>query len=80
MAHGKILIDEDRCKGCELCIHACPQKILVSSSKINRKGFHAVEVSSPEKCTGCGFCYDTCPDVVIEVYQKRGPREKVERA
>lgn len=70
MAIGKIIIEENRCKGCELCIHVCPQKILQLSSKINKKGFHPIEVTDEKKCTGCSLCYTICPDIVISVYRE----------
>jgi 2-oxoglutarate ferredoxin oxidoreductase subunit delta len=34
-----ILIERDLCKGCELCVHACPQKILGMGQEINAKGY-----------------------------------------
>lgn len=76
MAKGAISIEEDRCKGCELCIFVCPQKILQVSPKINKKGFHPVEVSNAKDCTGCGLCYSICPDVVITVYRETSRREE----
>lgn len=80
MAKGKILLDTDRCKGCALCIQACPQEILVSASTLNKKGFYPVEVASPELCTGCALCYQMCPDMVIAVYQEKAQERKVEMA
>jgi 2-oxoglutarate ferredoxin oxidoreductase subunit delta len=51
MSKGLIKINEERCKGCQLCISACPVKILAShQSKINSKGFRPVYVTHPEKC------------------------------
>lgn len=64
---AKITIDAGRCKGCGLCIDACPKKILKASDKINAKGYHAVECAEPEKCIGCASCYMMCPDCVITV-------------
>ncbi len=65
----KIVIDEERCKGCELCLEACPQKIIIMSEGFNKKGYHPARQINPEKCTGCTFCALTCPDVAIEVYK-----------
>lgn len=64
---AKVTIDTDRCKGCGLCIDACPKKVLGKSEHLNIKGYHAAEPKEPEKCIGCGFCYTMCPDCVITV-------------
>jgi 2-oxoglutarate ferredoxin oxidoreductase subunit delta len=65
---ARIYIDEDRCKGCELCTTACPKKIVVmSKDKINKKGFKPAMGIEMEKCIGCGFCAAMCPDLCIKV-------------
>ena len=59
---------EDRCKGCGLCVSACPKKIiLLRSGKLNAKGFHPAGIDEMDKCTGCASCAVICPDTVIEV-------------
>ncbi len=35
---GDIVVDIERCKGCELCVVACPQDTIALSDKINKKG------------------------------------------
>ena len=65
---AKITINENACKGCELCTAACPKKIIVmAADKLNAKGFHPAQVLEPDKCIGCGFCAVACPDVAITV-------------
>ncbi|MEG1612879.1 MAG: 4Fe-4S binding protein [Clostridia bacterium] len=65
---AKIIISKEACKGCGLCVLACPKKILaISASESNDKGYYIVEVQNPEKCIGCAACAITCPDCVIEV-------------
>lgn len=72
MKMGKIIIDEKLCKGCTLCVHACPFHLIHISDRINPKGYYAAEFIDPEgKCTGCALCAITCPDVVIEVYKEK---------
>ena len=63
----KIVVERDRCKGCELCVNACPQKILTMSEEINVKGYFFAKVAEPHRCIGCRMCAITCPDVAIEV-------------
>lgn len=65
---AKITIDEERCKGCELCLAVCPKKILGLAERINSQGYHFVEIKD-DGCIGCAFCARICPDVVIEVYR-----------
>lgn len=60
-------IDQERCKGCGLCIDACPKNVLGFSEGFNAKGYHPAEVKNLNDCIGCGFCYQMCPDVCIEV-------------
>ena len=64
----KVTFNTDRCKGCGLCVDACPKKILVLSPDVlNRKGFHPAQIADQEKCIACAFCATVCPDVVITV-------------
>lgn len=60
-------IDQERCKGCGLCIDACPKQVLGFSESYNSKSYHPAEVQNQEACIGCGFCYSMCPDVCITV-------------
>jgi 2-oxoglutarate ferredoxin oxidoreductase subunit delta len=62
-----VAIDRNRCKGCELCVGACPQQVLRMSSHINVKGYFPAEVGEPYRCIGCRMCALTCPDVAIEI-------------
>ncbi len=65
---SKVTIDENRCKGCGLCVRACPKKIVaISKTKLNDKGYHPAEVIDMSQCIGCASCARTCPDVVITV-------------
>jgi 2-oxoglutarate ferredoxin oxidoreductase subunit delta len=66
-AAGTVLIDVERCKGCELCIAACPPSVLSMSTKLNASGFSYPELSNG--CTGCTACQLVCPDYVFEVYR-----------
>ena len=64
----KLTFKEELCKGCGLCVNACPKGILqLSKTKLNSKGHMPVEQTEPEKCIGCAFCAMMCPDCVIKV-------------
>lgn len=63
-----IRIKEKVCKGCGLCVTACPKKIIaLSKEKINEKGYHPAELIEADKCIGCKSCAIMCPDVAIIV-------------
>ena len=68
---GAVIIDQDRCKGCELCVHVCPQHVLRMETELyNRRGYHPVLLDESEnQCTGCAVCALICPDVVFTVYR-----------
>lgn len=68
---GAIEIDIDKCKGCELCIPACPTEVISLSDDVNVKGYHYAYMKNPDACTGCMNCAIVCPDGVITVYRKR---------
>jgi 2-oxoglutarate ferredoxin oxidoreductase subunit delta len=66
---GDVIIDIEKCKGCELCIDACPQVTLALAPRINQKGYHfAIKVQ--DNCTGCLNCALVCPEAIISVYRK----------
>jgi len=65
----KVVFSEDRCKGCELCVAVCPQKIIFMADRMNSRGFRPATVIEMDKCTGCTLCARVCPDTVIEVYR-----------
>lgn len=59
----------ERCKGCELCTRACPQKIIKIGTKFNIKGYRAAICVDESKCSGCTLCARTCPDLVIRIHK-----------
>jgi len=75
----RLLIDEARCKACELCVAVCPAGILRLGHALNRKGYHPVEVANQEECTGCKACALMCPDVAIEINRAVDPAHSKKR-
>ena len=63
-----VVIDKNHCKGCELCVRACPQKILSMSKEITLRGYFYAQMHDPSRCIGCRICAITCPDVAITVH------------
>lgn len=65
---ARIIINQDGCKGCEMCVNVCPRKIIaLDKDKINVKGYHPAQLLDEEKCTGCCSCAMMCPDCAIVV-------------
>jgi 2-oxoglutarate ferredoxin oxidoreductase subunit delta len=64
---GLIRIDQERCKGCSLCIEFCPKQAVFLSEKLNLKGYYVADFEENKGCTGCALCAVICPDAAIEV-------------
>ena len=65
---NKVTFNTDLCKGCGLCVRACPKNVLaLSRTKLNAKGYHPAEVVNAEACIACASCARTCPDVAIRI-------------
>lgn len=71
---GAVVVDTDRCKGCALCVSACPQGVFVLANRVNVHGYPYVEPAQIDKCTGCTSCAIVCPDACITVYRKKMER------
>ena len=61
------VIENDRCKGCGLCVIVCPKKVLEISEKVNTKGYFPAYQARPEDCIYCAMCCTMCPDVAITI-------------
>ena len=67
---GKVVINQDLCKGCGLCVSVCPKNVLeLDMNTINAKGYSPSSAVRPNECIACGNCAITCPDSVISVYK-----------
>ena len=68
--YGAVEIDDERCKGCNLCVVACPVDVLLlKETEVNNRGYHYAYTRNPENCIGCASCAMVCPDACIEVYR-----------
>ncbi|MEG1528381.1 MAG: 4Fe-4S binding protein [Clostridia bacterium] len=63
----QVKISFEVCKGCGLCVKACPKKVLAIGEKSNRAGYFVAQVANPEQCIGCCACAYMCPDSAVEV-------------
>ena len=65
---AKVTFDVDACKGCGLCVKACPKNLLeLNIEKINQKGHHPAEITNEDECVACCSCAMMCPDCIITI-------------
>ncbi|HEX3663216.1 MAG TPA: 4Fe-4S dicluster-binding protein [Acidobacteriaceae bacterium] len=58
---GSLRIDTDECKGCGLCIEACPPRAIQLNERLNPYGYRTASYLGAG-CTGCGMCFLVCPE------------------
>jgi NAD-dependent dihydropyrimidine dehydrogenase PreA subunit len=58
---GQLRVDEEECKGCGLCIEACPPKVISLSERLNHYGYRTAFYRG-NGCTACGICFMVCPE------------------
>lgn len=66
---AKVKIDQERCKGCLLCLSVCPKKSLMVEQKLNRRGVKPAKFKEGAECIGCAMCAIICPDACIEIIE-----------
>ena len=79
---GSVDLNSDECKGCGLCVEACPPKVLQLAASLNRHGYHLVAYTGTG-CTGCGICFFACPEpgaIVVLRAKANGTRPLAEAA
>ena len=68
---GAVVVNKERCKGCNLCVIACPNDVLeLHPREVNNKGYHFVYMKNPDECIGCTSCGLVCPDGCLTIYRK----------
>ncbi|MCI7071481.1 MAG: ferredoxin family protein [Bacteroides pyogenes] len=66
---GAIVVDTERCKGCSLCVIACPLDVITLNKEVNMKGYNYAFQMKEDTCNGCSSCATVCPDGCISVYK-----------
>ena len=62
----ELVINRDWCKGCNICVHYCPKKVLELDKE------DKATAARPEDCICCKMCELRCPDLAIEVITEKG--------
>ncbi len=74
MARGRVVVDVERCKGCELCLASCPPGVLTTSEQLNSHGYRPASLLDPShRCTGCALCAVVCPEACLTVFREVRP-------
>lgn len=77
MVKGTVVIQQERCKGCGLCVAFCPQHVLtIDNDTLNAKGYHPAALTA-EGCSGCSICSWVCPDTCFTVYREAPPARPI---
>jgi 2-oxoglutarate ferredoxin oxidoreductase subunit delta len=66
---GAVVVEKEGCKGCSLCVAACPHGVLAINKEVNSRGYHYSYMKNPEACIGCSNCGMVCPDTCITIYR-----------
>ena len=65
---NRVTIAESVCKGCALCVSACPKQIMMMNrEKLGSKGYYPATLTDTTQCTACAVCATICPDSAITV-------------
>ncbi|MDR1562961.1 MAG: 4Fe-4S binding protein [Dysgonamonadaceae bacterium] len=66
---GAVVVEMERCKGCNLCVVACPSDVLEIGKEVNSRGYNFAIMKNPDACIGCASCGYVCPDGSITIYK-----------
>jgi len=67
----EVTINEDYCKGCNICLDFCPSKVFESSDQINPRGYYQPRIVAEDNCTGCKLCELLCPELAIVITENK---------
>ncbi len=76
---GKVSVNWDECKGCGLCVEACPPKCLELAPELSAYGVHPARYVGRD-CTACGICFYACPEPGAIAVYRLAPPSRLARA
>jgi formate hydrogenlyase subunit 6/NADH:ubiquinone oxidoreductase subunit I len=75
MSVNFVKIEASECKGCRVCVEACPKGCISIGSAINNIGYQYAKFEN-KGCIACGLCFYVCPELgAITVY--KGEKEEI---
>ena len=57
---GAIVVDTERCKGCNLCVVACPLDVIALNKEVNMKGYNYAWQVKEDTCNGIRSIGNAC--------------------
>ena len=68
------MVNTNRCKGCSLCIVACPKGVIaLADKKVNVSGYPYIEAKTPDELTTkVGSLTNEINNIAISLRKKRG--------
>lgn len=69
MAKFTLSFNKENCKGCELCVNACPKGLLALDKELLQltPAIYPAGITDQEACIGCQSCARMCPDCIITI-------------
>ena len=67
---GAVVVNTERCKGCNLCVVACPSDVLELHPREVNVALRLDRFEDlPDACIGCASCGLVCPDGCLTIYK-----------
>ena len=73
---NKVHINENLCKGCDICVEFCPKEVFEASSEVGARGYFVPVVKKPENCSACMLCEHLCPELAVTVIAEKKSSKK----
>jgi len=74
---GRLQVDTNECKGCGLCVEACPPRVIALRQELNHYGYRTAGYLG-SGCTACGICFLSCPEPGAITVLRAIPRDRVD--
>ncbi|MFA5468000.1 MAG: 4Fe-4S dicluster domain-containing protein [Sphaerochaetaceae bacterium] len=59
---NRVVVENELCKGCAVCVAECPQQALIMGTELNSLGYNYVLFLPAKGCTACTYCFLNCPE------------------